>query len=253
MLKTLFSSLFLIFFVGKNLIAQQIFIPNGRITFEKRMNVQRNTDDWNIPDEAKEKMKKYRTSEWDLYFDQTRSLYKAKKKEVENDNPLLFLSLNEPDNELFANYSNQTRVIKKSIMGDDYLFKDTIPSIDWKVMHDLRTIAGYECRKAIGRINDTVYVVAFYSEEILLRGGPEGFSGLPGMILGLAIPRLNTTWFANRVDGFINYADQILPPLKGKTQTNEDLQKLLEIYGRYEGRMKEKPEVLKRRLFGFLL
>jgi GLPGLI family protein len=253
-MKAIVLSVILIGFFVQKTNAQQVFIPYGKITYEKKINMQRSAADWNIPEEAREKMKKYRTSEWELYFDQTKSLYKAKKKDTENDNPMLFMSLSESENELYANYTSQSRVIKKSIIGDDYLLSDTIPAVNWKIMHDLRTISGYECRKAIGRINDTVYVVAFYTEEILLKGGPEGFSGLPGMILGIAIPRFNTTWFATKVEGFANHTAQIVPPGKGKkTDSDKDLQKLLEIYRRYDGNKKEKPEDIKRRLFGFLL
>ncbi len=67
-------------------------------------------------------------------------------------------------------------------------------------MPEIRQIAGYECRKALTIINDSVYVVAFYTDKILLKGGPEGFNGLPGMIMGMAIPRLQTTWFATKVE-----------------------------------------------------
>lgn len=251
------TSVLFVLFIGlsiQKLDAQQVFIPYGKVTYEKKVNMQRSAADWNIPEEAREKMKKYRTSDWELYFDQNKSLYKAKLKETENDNQLLFLPVSDPENELYTNYAGQSRVIKKSIIGDDYLLRDTIPGINWKIMHDVRSIAGYECRKAIGRINDTVYVVAFYTEEILLKGGPEGFNGLPGLILGVAIPRFNTTWFATKVEGFVNHAAQIVPPGKGKkTDSDKDLQKLLEIYSRYDGNKKEKPEDIRRRLFGFVL
>ena len=46
---------------------------------------------------------------------------------------------------------------------------------------------------------DSLYIVVFFSEEIICRGGPESFSGLPGMILGVAIPQMHITWFAKRV------------------------------------------------------
>jgi len=253
-MKILIQSLFFLSISILKLNAQQFFIPYGRITYEKRVNIQRSTADWNIPDAAREKMKKYRISEWELYFDMGRSLYKTNKKAHENDNSMLFPLPGESGNELYSSYPDQRRIIKKGIMGEDYLLSDTIPKVAWKLSQELRIIAGYECRKAIGRISDTIYVVAFYTDEILLKGGPEGFSGLPGMILGLAIPRFNTTWFATKVEGFSNYADQIVAPLRGKkTDSDKDLQKLLEIYSRYQGIRNEKPEETRKRLFGFLL
>ena len=54
----------------------------------------------------------------------------------------------------------------------------------------------------------------------MISGGPEGINGLPGMILGVGIPRLHTTWFATKVsilnDGEIK---SITPVTKG-TKTN---------------------------------
>lgn len=235
--------------------AQEVFVSGGKITFEKQINMQRATADWDLPDEAKEKMQKYSTSKWEFYFSPTESLYKAKKKETENNGSNLFsFSSETSQNQLYANYPNNSRVIRKNILGDDYLLKDTIPLLSWKIMHDVRTICGYQCRKAIGRIDDTVYVVAFYAEEILLKGGPEGFSGLPGMILGLAIPRYNTTWFATKVEAFANTATEISAPKSGKpTETDKEKKKLLELISRFSGSKTEKPEDLRRRLYSFTL
>jgi len=43
-------------------------------------------------------------------------------------------------------------------------------------------------------------VVAFYTDEILVKGGPESFNGLPGMIMGIAVPRLSLTLFATKIE-----------------------------------------------------
>lgn len=238
-----------------SLEAQETFIPYGKITFEKKLNVIRSLDNASIPDEAKAKMQKYITSEWEFIFDQNRSLFKPVKKEKDDENQNFFpFALGRQTSEIYTDYSKKQRVLKRNIMGDDYLLTDTIPILDWKIMHDVRNIAGYECRKAIGIIYDSVYVVAFYTDEILLRGGPEGFTGLPGMILGLAIPRYNTTWFATKVEGFTNHQAEIIPASKGKKiETEKDLKKLIELFTRYEPDKKEKAEAAKKRLYGFTL
>lgn len=46
---------------------------------------------------------------------------------------------------------------------------------------------------------DSVYVFAFYTDEITLTGGPVSVNGLPGLILGLTIPRLYTSYMATTV------------------------------------------------------
>jgi GLPGLI family protein len=238
-----------------NLKAQETFIPYGKITFEKKVNLIRSLENSNIPTEAMERMKKYAVSTWEFYFTQNKSLYKQEKKDIEDNNPAFFtFSNNKLNNEIYTDYSNNKRVIKRNIMDDNYLLTDTIPKLKWKIMHDVRNIAGYECRKAVGVIYDTVYVVAFYTDEILLRGGPEGFSGLPGMILGLAIPRYNTTWFATKINGFENHAPKIVPADNGKNiETAKDLDKLIELFTRYDQDKKEKAEEAKRKLYGFTL
>jgi GLPGLI family protein len=58
---------------------------------------------------------------------------------------------------------------------------------------------------------DSVYVTAFVTDQILVSDGPESFTGLPGMVMGLAIPRLFTNWMA--ID-FIKEPQKIEEPKK---------------------------------------
>ncbi|MBB2148766.1 GLPGLI family protein [Pedobacter gandavensis] len=234
--------------------AQQLFIRNGTIIFEKKVNVQRQWAESGLSEEARERMKKYKINHWEFSFDSSKSIFRPSKKEEESNENSFFGSIEESENELYANYDQQKRIIKKKIWGEDYLLNDSIPKVEWKIMHDIRNIAGYDCRKAVGIINDSVYVVAFYTDEILLKGGPEGFSGLPGMILGLAIPRYFSTWFATKVTPYTEQSLAINPPSKGKkTDTPKEFNKLIEILTRYEQPQKQKPEEVKKRLYGFTL
>ncbi len=83
---------------------------------------------------------------------------------------------------------------------ETFLIEDSLLKIKWKLTPDTRTIAGYECRKAVGILSDTITLFTFYTDELMITGGPEGIHGLPGMILGIGIPRLHTTWFATKVE-----------------------------------------------------
>lgn len=56
--------------------------------------------------------------------------------------------------------------------------------------------------------------ICFYTDDILVTGGPEGIHGLPGLILGVGIPRLHTTWFATKVETNGVPTSQILPATK---------------------------------------
>ena len=207
-----------------------------------------------MSDDAKDKMSKYRTSSWDYSFNDSSSIYKVKPKETLNDNNFFFIA-GENTNEMYTDFSKKAMVIRKPINGEDFILKDTIPHLQWKIMHDVRQIAGYECRKATTVINDSVTVVAFYTDEILLKGGPEGFTGLPGMILGLAIPRYNTTWFATKVEAKNVPILNIAPPAKGKrTDTEKDFKKMVDLYTRYDDKKNpRKIEAIKKELYTLIL
>jgi GLPGLI family protein len=111
---------------------------------------------------------------------------------------------------------------------------DSFHKIDWKITADTRIIAGFECRKAIGILFDTVAVFAFYTDQIMVSGGPEGITGLPGMILGVGIPRLHTTWFATQVNLDPNLK-AIKPEQKGKKVNRGEMQEqLFDVMKRWE-------------------
>ena len=99
---------------------------------------------------------------------------------------------------------------------ETFLIEDSLANIEWKLTADTRVIAGFECKKAIGIIHDSIAVFAFYADELLIPGGPESIHGLPGMILGMGVPRLHTTWFATKVE--VNGVNLNLakPATKGK-------------------------------------
>jgi GLPGLI family protein len=89
--------------------------------------------------------------------------------------------------------------MQKNIYGTNINIADSIPHIKWKLENENRIIAGFNCRKAVAILFDSVYVFAFYTEEITLTGGPGSFQGLPGTIMGVTIPRLYTSWIATKL------------------------------------------------------
>ena len=72
--------LFLLCIMYLNINAQEAFIDYGKITFEKKVNLLRTFENVDLPQEAREKMQKYVSSNLEFYFEQGKSLYKAAKK-----------------------------------------------------------------------------------------------------------------------------------------------------------------------------
>lgn len=208
----------------------QSFITKGTIEFEVKKNIDRMFGDIELSGaiELPTGLPKYDISYRDLIFSEDRWVYQGSKRRGEG----LGMGMMIPSftGSTMVDFTKQEAVIRKNIVGEEYLYKDSIQKVRWKIENEVRMIAGWKCRKAIGRIDDSIYVVAFYSPEIISSGGPELFSGLPGMILGLAIPRKYTTWFATKVDVVSFNEAAIVPPTikKGKQLTRKELQEDLD-------------------------
>ncbi|MHA4894843.1 GLPGLI family protein [Pedobacter sp. PWIIR3] len=117
---------------------------------------------------------------------------------------------------IYMNHENHTFVSQKTIYDATYLVKDSIRKIRWKLTEELRDIAGYSCRRANGITQDSLYVVAFYTDQIPVSGGPESFTGLPGMILQVVLPREHINWIASKVTIGPVPATAVKEPKKGK-------------------------------------
>lgn len=126
-------------------------------------------------------------------------------------------------NTIYADLNNRVSIIKKDFSERTYLIKDTLRKIKWKMTDETRVIAGYTCRRANALVLDSVYVVAFYTDEIHVSGGPESFNGLPGMILGVAVPHENVTWFATKVTDTPIDPKTLAPPKEGKKMNNKEV------------------------------
>jgi GLPGLI family protein len=74
------------------------------------------------------------------------------------------------------------------MLGKVYIVEDSLPTPNWKILNDIKDVAGHICMKAM--IQDTVKkqkIVAWFAQDIPVNAGPERLYGLPGLILELDI------------------------------------------------------------------
>ncbi len=210
----------ILFCFGRAVNAQ--FITAGKIEFEKRTNQHSLLDEESMWDEMmKKNFPKFVNTYFDLFFDERRSLYKPGR---DPETRMIHWGLNYITSTIYKDLENSTFVNQRNIFGNDFLISDSLREIDWKITSEPRTIAGFECRKAVGRVFDSIVVVAFYTDEIVPGTGPESFGGLPGMILGLAIPRMHTTWYATKLELKEITDKDITPPNQGKKFSEEQFE-----------------------------
>ena len=226
-----------------SLLAQANFFSSIKVEYEKTTSVRQLMKDLQENNSWYEQNKdRYPVSVLSYYEftgDTARSIYKP-GKEVPAD-PRLWWRPVADKNVVYNEYSTGRTISQKPVFEETFLMEDSLLNIKWKITTDLRNIAGYECRKAIGLINDSITVFAFYSDELLINGGPEGLHGLPGMILGVGIPRLHCTWFATKVEVNGVNLKPVAPPAKGKkvnrTEMMTRLGKLADEWGTYGSKL----------------
>lgn len=110
------------------------------------------------------------------------------------------------DTQTLSNLKSKSYRRFNNIVGEKLIIQDTLKRMTWRLTDEYRDIAGYACRRANGLTPDSIYVVAYFANEIPVSGGPESINGLPGMILGLVVPSQHVSYFATKVE----FRDQVV-------------------------------------------
>lgn len=225
-------------FICKLGVAQNArFINSGVIEYEKKVNIyaliteqmKRYPDDAFGPkvfEDYKKNNPQFKLLKSTLSFGKDQTLFAPVGEEEMRSGWFNFASAQQ-NNVIYTRPNEQTMIAQKKIYEETYLLKDSTRKINWKITDEIRNIAGYDCRRANALIMDSIYVVAFYSEEIPVSGGPESFSGLPGMILGVALPYEHITWFATSVRDESVPEDKLKAPIKGNPTDQKKLAAIL--------------------------
>jgi GLPGLI family protein len=223
------------------------FTTSGTIEFERRTNayaliakaINKDNDAWMQPafDYYKKNSPQFRVLTAKLVFGDNKTLYTPNDADIPanmlmGDSPML-----NQFNTIFTDLIAKSSVDQKKVFEQTYLVKDSLRKIKWKITDETRDVAGYTCRRANGIYLDSIYVVAFYTTRLPVPGGPESFSGLPGMILGVALPHENVTWFATKVtEGYVPQ-NILVAPKKGKVTNDKDLFGILQNASQNWGRV----------------
>lgn len=221
---------------------QTTFHPQVRIQYEKVIYVRQQYkelfSEWfeSFKNMIPEKV----TNQYEFLGDTMQSLFRETKEAVLP--PNTWYEEVAHNNIVYNHYPTLRTISQKPVAEETFLVEDSLLKIRWKLTADVRNIAGYDCRKAIGFVDDTLAIFAFYTDELLVRGGPESVHGLPGMILGMGVPRLHATWFATKVEVNDLSLATVKPATKGKKVTRSQmmtqLDAVLKNWGKYGSSMR---------------
>jgi GLPGLI family protein len=176
----------------------QNFLNKATIEYEVKTNLKKTLPNDMWGEAMKDKLPEFKTSYYHYTFSDNKSIYQYHHQDERNKIPE-WMRRNEEDNAWFFDHNTSRGVMQKNVAGTNFIIDDSTLNIKWKLSNENRVIAGFNCRKATGIIMDSVYVFAFYTDEIMIPGGPCNINGLPGLVMGLTIPRMYTSWIATKV------------------------------------------------------
>jgi GLPGLI family protein len=129
-------------------------------------------------------------SEWkefsEIYFTPTKTRYQDSEERAEPDDE--GYSWRRDVYDINRNFSNNTIYDRIQLLGKMYIIEDSLRPQSWKILNDIKEVAGHICMDAFW--HDTLKqqkVTAWFAMDLPVSGGPERLCGLPGMILEVEI------------------------------------------------------------------
>ncbi|MDX2134203.1 MAG: GLPGLI family protein [Saprospiraceae bacterium] len=120
-----------------------------------------------------------------------------------------------------------------TVTGKTYLVEDSLRCPGWKILNDLKEVAGHVCMSAswVDTVKDQSMVV-WFALDIPSGAGPERLCGLPGMILEVDINNGALVVAADKIDFYPVDAGKLALPAKpkGKKISEAEYQSMLVKY-----------------------
>jgi GLPGLI family protein len=224
-MKKIFSLIIILF--SQAYVHAQQFISKAVIEYEVRSNIKKTMGNGTFDDMIKDQIPQFKTGYYNFTFADNKSIYQFDHWDEQSKKVPQFWRKSDEENVWYYDYNTGKYNMQKNMYGSNFNVEDSIPKLQWRITNENRIIAGFNCRKAVAIIFDSVYVFAFYTDEITISGGPCSINGLPGMIMGVTIPRLYTSWIATKV--MLNGVDQnsIRPVSVKKNYSRKDLESMI--------------------------
>ncbi|MEO6284222.1 MAG: GLPGLI family protein [Dyadobacter sp.] len=150
---------------------------NDEMTYLSKEEKDRASTTWANNDENKQEMT--------LLFNDKQSYYSYPKVDELSEGGY---SWRKQEFKSYRNFENEKMTDIIEMLGKVYIIEDSLKAPKWKVMNKIKEVAGYMCMMAV--TEDTLKkhtITAWFADNIAVSGGPEFYSGLPGMILELDI------------------------------------------------------------------
>jgi GLPGLI family protein len=129
---------------------------------------------------------------------------------------------------LTKNFASEHSTDYIDMLGKTYIVDDTLHTPTWKILNQIKEVAGFICMKA--ETVDTVKnqkITAWFAQDIPVMAGPERYFGLPGLILELDINDGDVVITASKVE-FKKLTNEFnLKKIKGKKISDAEYTKII--------------------------
>jgi GLPGLI family protein len=214
-------------------------ITEGKVIYEQKIDMHRRIPEDNA--QMRSMIPPFRTTKFSLSFADNQSLYQVIEEEQdmsENNNSGMVIRMGGAQAVFYKNFNTSQLVEQRELGGKEYLVEDSIKNLTWKLIDETDKVLGYTVKKATGKTERGNDVEAWFTEELPISAGPEGFSGLPGLILKVDVNKGEFVYTATEFVKSVNKKD-LKAPTKGKKINKTDFAKLQqELFGNNAGPMR---------------
>lgn len=210
--------------------ASIVFSQNGYAYYKKQLS---SINEETANGYMKQALKQLKNQEYELSFNKNSALFKhveALSVETNTVVEAFTKSISGFSGNVFFDQANQTVIHEKEFSGSPFLIYKS--DVNWVLSRDTLKIDNYLCYKATtsqtienSQGTHKLQITAWYAPEISLPYGPDGYGGLPGLILQLENNGITTT--IKRIEFVKNKIVAIALPTKGKEMTEEDFNALV--------------------------
>jgi len=168
-----------------------------------------------------------------LYYNADAALYTADKTkpresadmDQSNGNMHMMIHMDIPEDIVYTSLKDNKQVEQRDFMGRKFLISSDMEKSKWKMTGKQKTILNYPCQEAV-MIDKKDTVTAWFTAAIPVSAGPQGYTGLPGMILE-ATQNRNLALKADNV-AFGDESKNIVKPKEGKKVTEEEFRAIVD-------------------------
>jgi len=179
-----------------------------------------------------DKLPKESKSVKELLFNDAASLYRNQVKVQEDENNMVesngsvvLFSVQNADEQVYCDLKNKTNIAQREFMTRQFLVESNTDTVQWKITGNQKRILDLNCLEA-ELVGSSKKTIAWFAPTIAVSTGPDGYTGLPGLILELDIYSGNVSITAQSIEFRAVASNELEKPKKGKKISEKEYNKI---------------------------